>query len=41
MRAFDHNGDTNGLMSESLIRLTPEEENSGVFKYVLEQFSQY
>ena len=35
MRYIDHESDNNGLVSENLIRLTPEEEDSGVFRYVL------
>merc|ERR1712136_22290 len=31
MRYIDHESDNNGLVSENLIRLTPEEEDSGVF----------
>ena len=34
MRYIDHESDNNGLVSENLIRLTPEEEDSGVFRYV-------
>ena len=33
MRIIDHESDNNGLVSENLIRLTPEEEDSGVFRY--------
>ena len=32
-RVLDHyNGDNNGLVSENLILLTPEEESNGVFR---------
>ena len=33
MRIIDHESDNNGLVSENLIRLTPEEEQMGVFRY--------
>ena len=32
MRIVDHESDNNGLTSDSLIRLTSEEEDSGVFR---------
>ena len=32
MRIVDHESDNNGLSSDSLIRLTSEEEDSGVFR---------
>ena len=32
---LEYNGSNAGLVSESLIRLTPEEERSGVFRLVL------
>ena len=35
MRIIDHESDNNGLVSENLIRLTPEEEQMGVFRYSL------
>ena len=33
MAVLDYDGDNNGLVSENLIRLTPEEESHGVFRY--------
>ena len=34
MQIMDYESDNNGLVSENLIRLTPEEEQMGVFRYV-------
>ena len=33
MTVLEYDGDNNGLVSENLIRLTPEQESQGVFRY--------
>ena len=32
MTVLEYDGDNNGLVSENLIRLTPEQESQGVFR---------